>query len=83
MWRFLEQDFTIFCYSVVMVVPPELYIDATKQFSSDFILRQEAVITAPVTTFILAPNNCAFAILGSTLQLAKFNLPPANEKVQQ
>jgi len=33
-----------------------------------------------VATFTLAPNNCAFAVLDSTFQLAKFNLPPADDK---
>lgn len=67
-----------FCISA----PPELYTDATKQFASSFISKQEVVVTEPVTTFTLAPNNCAFGISDSTLTLTKFRLPQANEKVR-
>lgn len=66
-----------FCISA----PPELYTDATKHLASHFISKQEAVVTEPITTFTLAPNNCAFAIADSTLKLTKFRLPQANENV--
>ena len=65
-----------------ITAPSELYTDATKQFASSFISKQEVVVTEPVTTFTLAPNNCAFGILDSTLTLTKFRLPQTDEKVR-
>ena len=66
---------------VVVPAPAELYADATKRFSPDFMLKQEALLTEPVTRLTLSPNHSAFALLQSRLQLVKFAFPPADEKV--
>ncbi len=61
---------------------PELYEDATKRFSAEYVFKQEATITEPVARLVLSPGNSAFALLESSLQLAKFALPPADDKVK-
>ena len=68
-------------YYTLLSAPPEMYAGTTKEFSSDFIWKQEATLTEHVSKFVLSSQTTAFAPLDSSLKLARFSLPPLKEKV--
>ncbi len=59
--------------------PPELYSDATKQFSSEFVQIMEAFVSERVSSLTLAPGDSAFSFIESNFHLSKFKL--SSEKV--
>ncbi len=54
--------------------PPELYSDATKQFSSKFVQVVEAFVSERISSLTLAPGDAAFSFLDSNFHLSKFKL---------
>ena len=60
---------------------PEMYAGGTREFSTEFIWKQEAVITEQISRLMLSSQTTLFATLSNSPDLAKFTLPPLKEKV--
>ena len=60
---------------------PDLYMGGAKEFSSNFIWKQETMLTESVSRVILSSHTTMFAALSNSYKLAKFTLPSLKEKV--
>lgn len=67
--------------SIVEKTPPDdLYMGGAKEFSSNFIWKQEAVLTESALRLVLSSQSTMFTTLSNSFELAKFTLPPLKEK---
>lgn len=58
----------------LFLAPPELYKDASKQLSSEFLQCASVFMKEPVSALALVSEDAAFSILDSTMELAEFDL---------
>ncbi len=65
------------------LVPTELYEDASKKFSRDYVNCSSAKITENISTVTLVPGNRALGFLDSTFELVQFSLPQGNDDVSE
>lgn len=68
---------------VCVTVLPELFEDATKRFSAQFVHRIEHCINDTVSSLTLAPGNNAFSTLDSNFKLAKLELTSSSDQVSK
>lgn len=78
---FLKSCYITFTYIHCSTATPELFDDATKRLSSEFVQQLEVLVTDPVSSFTLVPGGNAFSFLDSNFELTKFKLPSSPDQV--
>ena len=70
-------------YKYYILAIPELYTDASKIFSDEFIQCYSVSITEKVSVLTLISCEDAFTILDTTFQLVQFTLSQTDQKVMK